>query len=235
MMATTDMRFTEGLQHARRAVELAEQIGHRRAAMIAYQGLAFLFHELAEHPAAVEAAMASLEIARSLGARRFIAEGLMLKAQSEFVAGDAQAAQTINEANEIARETPNYLLPMGLALAARITRDPGERMAALAEGEAILAAGAVSHNFIFFNRHAIDACIAAEDWAGTERYAAAFERSLAEEPLPMKDFLVARARAIAVAGRGHKDEAELRRLLTEANRAGWPAVIPALEAALSWR
>src|SRR5689334_14388684 len=181
------------------------------------QGLALLFHELAEYPAAIEAGLESLKIARSLGAKRFIAESLMLKAQSEFVAGEAQAAQTINEANEIARETPNYVLPLGLALAAMITRDPRERAAALAEGEAVLAADAVSHNFIFFNRYAIDACIAAEDWAGTERYAAAFDRSLAEEPLPMKDFLVARARAIAVAGHGHKDEAELRRLLTEAN------------------
>ncbi len=201
--------------------------------MIAYQGLAFLFHELAEHPAAVEAAMASLEIARSLGARRFIAESLMLKAQSEFMAGDAQAAQTINEANEIARETPNYVLPLGLALAAMITRDPRERAAALAEGEAVLAAGAVSHNFIFFNRHAIDACIAAEDWAGAERYAAALERSLAAEPLPMKDFFVARSRAIAMAARGHKDEVEIRRLLAEADRTGWRVVMPALQAALT--
>ena len=121
---------------------------------------------------------------------------------------------------------------MGLGLAAVIARDPLLRMAALAEGEAVLEAGAISHNFIFFNRHAIDACIAAEDWIGAERYAAALERSLAAEPLPMKDFLVARARAVAAAGGGRKDEAELRRLLAEADRTGWRVVMPALEAAL---
>jgi hypothetical protein len=49
----------------------------------------------------------------------------------------------------------------------------------------------------------------------------------------MKDFLVARARAIAAAGRGQKDEAALERLLAEADRTGWRVVMPALAAALS--
>ena len=51
----------------------------------------------------------------------------------------------------------------------------------------------MSHNFVWFNRYAIEACLAAKDWAGIERYAAALEHSMAEEPVPMTDFLVARA------------------------------------------
>ena len=49
----------------------------------------------------------------------------------------------------------------------------------------------------------------------------------------MTDFFVARARAIAAAGRGHKDETELKRLLAEANCIGWQTVVPSLEAALT--
>jgi tetratricopeptide (TPR) repeat protein len=236
MMMMLEMRFGEfgeAMQFARRAAELAEQIGHRRAAIIAYHGMSFLYHELGEPRAALEASLASLAIARSLGARRFIAEGLMLQAQSEFLLGDPAAARTIREADEIARETPAFLLPAVLGVAALIARDPQERQAALAEGEGVLTAGAVSHNFMFFNRSAIDACIAAGDWAGTERYAVALDRSLPAEQLPMKDFLVARARAIAAAGSGHKDEAALGRLLAEADRTGWRAVMPALAAALA--
>jgi hypothetical protein len=157
----------------------------------------------------------------------------MNKAQSEFEAGDAQASLTIREANEIARDTPTYLLPYGLGLAARIARNAEERAAALAEGEQVLATGAVSHNFIFFNRCAIEACLAAKDWMGVERYATALERSMREEPLPMTDFLVARGRAISAAGRGQKDATELRRLLAEANGIGWLAVVPALEIVLA--
>ena len=73
----------------------------------------------------------------------------------------------------------------------------------------------------------------AKDWAGIERYAAALEHSMAEEPVPMTDFLVARARAIAAAGLGQKDAAELKRLLAEADRVGWRAMVPSLEAALA--
>jgi hypothetical protein len=233
MMLMMEMHFAASEQHARRAVNLAEQIGHRRAAMIAYHGLAFIYYELGQPLPAFEAGQAGHAIARSLGARRFIGEGLMLQAQSEFVAGDPQASRTIREANEIARETPTYVLPLGLGLAAVIAGSREERTAALTEGEAVLAAGAVSHNHIFFNRYAIDACLAAEDWAGAERYAAALEKSMAQEPFPMSNFFVARARAVAAAARGRKDEKELRRLIDEANRVGWRAVLPALEAALA--
>ena len=96
----------------------------------------------------------------------------------------------------------------------------------------MLSAGAVSHNYLFFNRHGIDACIKARDWDGVERYAAALERSMAQEPYPMSEFLVARARALAAAGRGRRDKAELKRLLGIAAAANWQAVRPALEAAL---
>jgi class 3 adenylate cyclase/tetratricopeptide (TPR) repeat protein len=233
MMLMMEMQFDAAVQHTRRAANLAEQIGHRRAAMIAYHGLAFLHYELGQPGPTLEAGLAGLAIARALGARRFIGEGLMFQAQSEFFAGDPEASQTIREANEIARETPAYLLPLGLGLAAVIAGSAEERAAALAEGEAVLAAGAVSHNIIFFNRFAIEACLAAKDWAGVKRYADALERGMAREPFPMNDFLVARARAIAAAAEGRKDVAELKRLLAEAKGIGWQAVIPGLEDALA--
>jgi tetratricopeptide (TPR) repeat protein len=228
-----ELQFTAAEQRYRRALQLAEQIGHRRAAMLTYDELAHFYYETGEPGLALENYSASLAIARSLGARRFIAYNLMGKAHMEFQAGDPQAERTIREANEMARETPMFVLPWGLGLAAMIARNPEERAAALAEGERVLAAGAVSHSIIFFYRWAIDACLAAKDWKGAERYAAELEGSIAKEPLPMTDFLVARARAIAGAECGQKDEKELKRLLAEANRIGWRAVVPSLEVALA--
>jgi hypothetical protein len=212
---------------------VAEQIGHRRAAMIAHHGIAFLSFELHDLTLAREACDAGLAIAEALGARRFISEGLMLRAQCEFLAGDSSSVTTLKAGIDIARETPNYILPLGLSLLATFTRSEAEGKAALAEGEALLATGAVSHNYLFFSRHAMDACIAARDWAGARHYAALMERSMAAEPFPMSDFLVARARAIAAAGEGHKDAAQLRALIDQARAAKWQAVIPALEAALA--
>ena len=157
----------------------------------------------------------------------------MLQAHAEFAAGDAQAVRTIREANEIARETPTYVLPFGLGLAAMIAHDPAERAAALAEGEAVLAAGAVSHNCIFFNRYAIEACIAAKDWAAVEHHAAALEHSMAKEPLPMTDFLVSRARLLAAAADDRADTTGLAQLIAQAKAKSWRAVLPALEEALA--
>ena len=232
-MLELEMQFAAAVEHARRAFKLAEQIGHPRAAMIAHVVLAELYCEMGQPRLAIEASSATLTIARSLGARRFIAYGLLLQTQNEIAAGDPQASRTIREANEIARETPTFVLPWGLGLAAVIACNAEERAAALAEAERVLAAGAISHNFIYFNRYAIEACLAARDLKGVERYAAALESSTAEEPMPMTDFLVARARAIAAASCGQKDEAELGRLLTEADRIGWRAIVPSLEAALA--
>lgn len=235
MMLMMDLQMTAALRHAQRAARLAEEIGHRRAAMISHQGLAFVHRELGQLEPALQSNAIGLAIAQSLGARRFIAESLMLQAQAEFEGGDPRAGQTAREANEIARETPKYMLPFGLGLAAMITRDADERRALLAEGEQLLADGAISHNVIFFNRCAIEACLAAKDWDSVDRFAAAFEHSMAREPLPMSDFLVARARAISAAGRGLKADEELRRLKERATQVGWLAVVPALNSALAGR
>ena len=56
---------------------------------------------------------------------------------------------------------------------------------------------------------------------------------MADEPVPMSDFLVARAHALAAVGRGQKDPTELKRLLAEANRVGWRVMVPSLETGLA--
>ncbi|HEX3064181.1 MAG TPA: adenylate/guanylate cyclase domain-containing protein [Dongiaceae bacterium] len=233
MMMMMDMNFENALELAQRAVALSEQIGHRRAAMIAYHGIGFLGFDIGDMSVARQGVEAGLAIAEALGARRFIAEGLIIRAQYEFLTGDARAGTTLAEANEIARETPSYILPYGLAVAALIAPNEPARRAALNEGEAVLAAGAISHNYLFFNRNAMEACIMARDWPGARHYASALERRMADEPFAMSDFLVARARVLAAAGEGRKDEAKIRLLLDQAGAVKWRAVIPALEAALA--
>ena len=233
MMSMLEIQFDTALERTRRAIALAEQIGHPRAAMIGYHGLNFVNLELGNFEPALEAGVAGTRIARALGARRFVGEGLILQAISEYFLGHGSAMDTIREAIEVSREWPAFILPYGLAAAAMITRDPAERAAALAEGEATIAAGAVRHNIIFFNRMAIEACLMARDWAGVERYADALEKGMAEEPTPVTDFTIARARALAAAGRGRKDAAELKRLIAQASAVNWRLVLPALEDALT--
>ena len=230
-MVMFDLRFSEALRLAERGIRLADQIGHRRAAMIAHHARFFLCYDLCEFAEAANSVTAAHEIAEALQARRFVAETLMFRALLEHAVGDSRAHETLREGLTIAREHPFYLLPFGLGVLAMMTEDAAERAAALSEGEALLAAGAVTHNIPYFGRYAIEACLIAGDWSGTEHHAATVASGMSAEPRPMTDFLVARGRALAAAGRGEGNAEELSRLLAAARASGWRAMLPRLEAA----
>ena len=133
-------------------------------------------------------------MARQLGARRFEAEGLGLLALVEAARGHRnRAASLVREGLAISRETGmTYFGPALLGWLALVTDRAEERQAALADAEVLLAAGSVSHNYLFFYQAAIDAALAASDWAAVERYADALEEYTRPEPLPWADFIIAR-------------------------------------------
>jgi hypothetical protein len=128
-----------------------------------------------------------------------------------------------------------FIGPALLGWLALHTDDADERRAALEEGEALLAAGSISHNYIFFYHAGIEAALGAEDCAAAERYAAALEDYTRAEPLPFSDFVIARGRALAAWGRGQRDATaveRLRGLRAHAECAGLRSALGALEAAL---
>jgi tetratricopeptide (TPR) repeat protein len=226
------------LDDALAAVRAAATVGHQRAEAIAHHGAYICRSIMAEWDAAAENVEAALALSRRLGARRFEAEALLFRAEIERAAGlRAAALAHAREALAISREAGmDFMGPWILGGLARITDDPEERRAALAEAEAMLAAGSLSHNHFWFYRHAIETALAAGDWDDVERYARALEAYTRPEPLPWTDFLITRGRALAAYGRGGCGEAtvgELRRLRDEAERAGLGAMLPGLDAALN--
>jgi class 3 adenylate cyclase/tetratricopeptide (TPR) repeat protein len=229
--------YERALNEATGAVEAASRVGHRRAEMIAHHIVLICRAELGDFAAAHPSAERAIALARQLGARRFVAEGLGFLAGVEAARGNRSAAtQLIREAVAISRDTGMAFLGPGLlGWLALYTEDPEEGRAALAEGEALLAAGSVSHNYFFFYRAAIDAALATKDWVAAERYADALEDYTRPEPLPWADFMIARGRALAAWGRGERDAvtaARLRALRDEAERAGLRSALHAIEAAL---
>jgi hypothetical protein len=82
----------------------------------------------------------------------------------------------------------------------------------------------------------LDVSLKLADWDEAERFARALEDYTRDEPLPLSDLLIARARALAAYGRGRRDEAtmeDLQRVYEEAKRVRLRSVLPALEAAFS--
>jgi tetratricopeptide (TPR) repeat protein len=229
--------YERALHEATGAVEAASRVGHQRAEMIAHHIVFMCQAERGEFAAARANAERAIALARQLGARRFEAEGLGFLAAVEAARGRrTRAARLVREALAISRETSMaYFGPCLLGWLALHTDDAKERRAALAEGEALLAAASVSHNYIFFYHAAIEAALRTDDWAAAEYYAAALGDYTRAEPLPWTDFTIARGRALAAWGRGERDAAaveRLRALYDQAERAGLRSAAGALEAAL---
>lgn len=221
---------------ARAAVDLAMRVGHFRAAIIGQHGISIACLQIGRLNECRAAVAEARSLTRRLGARRFEAENLMFLAEADIVEGDrARARRLIGEALEISRETGiGYLGPSILAVSALVAATAKDRQSALAEGEALLHAGTLSHNIFWFRTYAIDTALEARDWAEAERHAQALEDYTSDEPLPFVTFLVARARALGAYGRGARDETlrtEIERLVAWARQCGLRLGVDALERA----
>ena len=223
------------------AIEAAARVGDQRAEIVArlkfLHAIYICSFTTLDLTAAREHAEIALALCRRLGARRFESETLIYVADVERASGRRfDALKLLKNALAISRETGTGFFGAAiLGALALTTEDPEERQRALTEGEALLAAGCVSHNYLLFYPDAMEASLIAGDWDGAERYAAALEAYTRPEPLPWADLRIARGRALARYGRGERGEPslrELRRLREEADRVGWKTALPALERAL---
>jgi hypothetical protein len=127
---------------------------------------------------------------------------------------------------------PRFSGPVVLGALAYTAATPEDRARFLAEGERLLREGCVSHCYFGFLRDAMEASLDAGEWAEADRYAGELEAYVRDEPLPLIDFQVARARALAAAGRGNGDRAALERCRRHAIELDLRSSIPALDAAL---
>lgn len=215
------------LETSLHAVEAARKVGQDRAMMIAHhaahQALWYL-GRMEEDRFHCEQA---LLLARKLGAPLFEAEALVFHSEIERFEENAEAA--LDYARQALALNRKYGMrfqgPMSLAAVARTTCDAGERQECLREGEALLAAGTISHNYFWFYRDAIEVSLDLAEWDEAERYADALEACFSAEPMPVTRFLIDRCRLLAEAGRerlGEANRTELRALYELAKAAYVP-------------
>ncbi|TDY27071.1 SAM (Sterile alpha motif) domain-containing protein [Paraburkholderia sp. BL6665CI2N2] len=231
-------KASTGLDAALASVAAAEKVGHLRALAVSHHAAWHCLHDLAQWDRAWEHAGSALNCARELKSRRFEGEALAFRAELHRVAGRRrEALDDIAQALAISRETGMaYLGASYLGTLARATDDVAIVKQAIEEGEALLAAGAVSHNHYLFRRDAIEACLERGWWDAAAAHAAALEAYARREPSPFSAFVVARARALLACGQGNQVAAlldELLRLKKEARRLGALHSLPAIDDALS--
>jgi tetratricopeptide (TPR) repeat protein len=221
-------------------VEAAGRVGHFRAQINARMCGGICLFESGEMARAKQLLEQAAPLIQRLGAWRFEPVSLVFIAKIIAIQGQyAEAIQLLERAGMISRKTgPSFTGGYALGALAVVTRDAEVRQTALVEGERLLAAGCVSHNYFWFYRDAMEAALGAGDWSEVDRYAASLEAYTRPEPLPWTDFFIARGRALAAFGRGRADAAPLAALTQlqhEGQRLGLVTALPAIEAALADR
>lgn len=230
--------FEAALECARRAAADARRAGDVRAELLGCSVGASIEIFRGEFAAAIERSARSLALARELGARRFEIESTLLQGLAQRGLGrHDESVAMLEEAVEWARsDAPTYCGPWALAALAYASDDTPRGRALLEEGERLLAKDSVSHNHLEFRMLAIEFLLAARDWPAVRHHATALAAYTRDEPLPWSDLVIARAEALAVAGkaaRGKVNAGRLQELQRETERMGFAVLLPALRDALA--
>jgi class 3 adenylate cyclase/tetratricopeptide (TPR) repeat protein len=222
----------------REAIELAMRASQPRAEIMARTLVHWvdgLIRNCLDEPERESATV--LALTRSLGARRFEAQILGLRAMLALRRGDRPAARELAEAAlAVCRQHGmGHIGPWVHGVCALIETDRALRLRWLEEGERQLANGSVSHNHMQLPELAIDALLEIGEWDGVARQCERIRAYTAEEPLPFCEFVIARGTALARCGRGERSEAlraTLLRLRQQAQEAELNSFLPGVDRAL---
>jgi class 3 adenylate cyclase/tetratricopeptide (TPR) repeat protein len=237
MVAIIDAHFgriDDALARFDRARALARDVRHRVAETMCDESSAWILVFTGRLRDALEPVLRGLSLARASGARRFEVVLLVSLAKIRSAEGAHEEAQArVREAWDVSDQVgARFAGPMVLGAMAELAVDDTERARALGQGERLLREECVSHCYFGFYQSAIEVSLRRHDWNGAERYANLLDEYARDEPLPIIDFLVARAKALIASGRGNADRQALEACREYAKNARMTAYLPAIEAAL---
>ena len=219
--------FEAGLQDMRTAADLAVQVGNRHGEMFALQSMGVLYTGWGRCAEAEPSQARAVQLARELGARRYLATILAHQAESLFERGDvARARDQLHEALDIARASgAGFSGPMVLGMLLRVTDDPQERAAYATEAEQLLAAGCISHSHVYYRRYGMEDALVRGYLDEALSHAAALDQYTRADPLPYTNLLIRRARAVAALARAPHDAAmrtAVTKVKADAEAWRWP-------------
>ncbi len=184
----------QGLADLDTAVAAAGRVGDPRSELIGRVASATIALFCGEYERVRQICERGLVLARQLGARRFEAE---LMAQLGHALGElgggADAQVLLHQASTLSLEVAStYCGPWCLGVQALFTQNAERAREMLAQGEALLAQGCVSHNYLEFHRLAMELNVRHRDFREVRRHAAALTAYTREEPLPWSEIVVRR-------------------------------------------
>jgi DNA-binding SARP family transcriptional activator len=219
-------------------LEIARRVGDLRSELISVVCLTAGLTLQGKHEERSQLAKQALQLAQQLGARRFQAEclGILGSCMTSPESRD-EGLRLVQEGLQLSREMGmSYCGASLLGILARLTADPAQRAAALAEGEALLASGCVSHSYFEFYHHAMEVSIEQCAWPAARRYANDLAVYTATEPLAPTSLQSARARLLADVGENiitPQTLSELETLKQRCRQMDAVALVPAIDAAIA--
>ncbi len=217
------MRIDEALALVRRALDLARTVSHPRGEMIAEAAIGLLAGWCkGEVESAEQRLRHALGISRALGARRFEGELRVLLAMLALRRDGREAARALaDDALAFCRShAMDFFGPVALGLCARLSEDDDERQRLNDEAIAQLEAGAIGHCHVEYAALAIEGAIERAAWEEAEHHCRRLAHYTRHEALPLSDFIIRRARALAARARGENNAADIAALAAAARSAG---------------
>ncbi len=216
---------------------VSERAGNVRARIIAGNGLVLYALFRGDYPGAEKHAFDIIQQSERISSGRFQSYGFNMLAMTQIARVDKDAARRSLAAACDAAEGPAFQFCGAWirGTEALLADSPAAAHRALDAGEAMLDAGAIAHNHVFYRYSAIEYALQTGDWDRLEHHAAKLTALMSGEPTRFTDFIVDRARALAAVRQGTNDEvtrAALGACLAFARDQGLRPAAEALEAAL---
>ncbi|MCG8420071.1 MAG: protein kinase [Proteobacteria bacterium] len=219
------------------SITAAASIGHRRAAVVSNIWRGAILTDMERLDEARASLVQAIEISRIMGMQRFVVGVRPLLGKVMALQGERDQAEAMLD-ETIADSAPSdrfFSGPLQYGVLALITEDPEVRRRSLEQGEELLQAGSIGHNYLFFYREAMEAALRGGDAEGIEHYAQLLEENTAGEPTPWSRFFVTRGRLLARHVRDTTDAesiAALRELRDRAFDIGFRVAGKGIESAL---
>ena len=229
MVATVRMYMNEleaALEDALRSAGLARRVGHQRAQIVSRLTAGWIYLLQGQPEKACEQTMLGLQVARELGAPRFQAFLLESVARIRLTQSDrAGAMQAIDEAWTLALSANvlRFIGPWICATRALVSPDTEMAQASLSQGQALIDAGCVGHNYFWFYKPAMQTCLDHGWLDAALDYAQRLEDHTRSQPVPWADVFIERCRLLVEYQTGPVTQAvakRAQRLLQVLQRTG---------------
>ncbi|MFK5984255.1 MAG: adenylate/guanylate cyclase domain-containing protein [Pseudomonadota bacterium] len=230
--------FDKVIDVAKKAAKMAESINYHRPNIINSGILCEAYLENKEYDLAEQECHKQFILEKNINTQ--FRDGLIYAklGQIEFRRGNkSKALSYLKQAVASCHQNGmSFSGPAVYGIFAEITDNYSEKQEYLKQAELLLNGDCVSHNYFYFYRSAMEVELQNKNWIMAKKYADSLQSYTQKEPLPQSDFIIKRARTLALLGQGMIDKStysSLDELRIQAKKIGFNFELVRLDEAMN--